>query len=543
MSSSDIGRRGAATVITAVAAVLAAAPTALAGDADATAVVPAVAPDGVFVAGSATFTDDTRSAAAGRWNAGRGAFDWLWRVDIAPGGIDGFTDLVRSHGALYGIGFANGKLAVAKFDETTGTLLRSCADTGVATHALDAPVLTGRAIAIGGDIVVVGGTLVKPTRGVIAVVDGATCALKASALVGGASPAADVGFTALDQDDDGNLIVSGFVGTDAQVLRFAPNLDRLGAATFDHGAPLGDVFTDVNVDGQRVLAVGGAVVQCLTLPSFEPDSGCGEGGRRPLTFDAAGVSAGGVVAARLPSGSWLLGGSNYGFAGFPTILTRAALAAFVSPTIEPDTDVLAPDGQEVYDAFPYQPSSFADLTASSSGVTGAGVSGYFPIRVPFLFSSSLDGTSSRFTPLTGFATAAPAPREPAPPGPPPAPPAASAPAATPPAVARPARLATGRFKASRPAPNGKFGTLTLTCARACTARGDYRVGYSGVGTTTARLRTGQTRRLGLRLSPAGRRRLARSGRLRVTVRFVVKDAAGTAQRFRKRLTLRVSRAA
>jgi hypothetical protein len=69
------------------------------------------------------------------------------------------------------------------------------------------------------------------------------------------------------------------------------------------------------------------------------------------------------------------------------------------------------------------------------------------------------------------------------------------------------------------------------------------VGYSGVGATTVRLGAGETRRVGLRLSPAARRRLARSGRLHVTVRFVVKDAAGTAQTLRKRLMLRVSKAA
>jgi hypothetical protein len=106
-------------------------------------------------------------------------------------------------------------------------------------------------------------------------------------------------------------------------------------------------------------------------------------------------------------------------------------------------------------------------------------------------------------------------------------------------------LATGRFRVSgaRPARDGKFGTLTLSCVRACTARGDYRAGRSPLGTRTVRLRAGQTRRVGLRLSPAGRRRLARSHRLRVTVRFVVSDTAGAGQTLRKLLTLRVSSSA
>ena len=442
MSSSDIGRRGFATVMTAVAALAAAAPQARAGDADATAVVPAAAPAGVFAAGSATFADDTRSAIAGRWNAGRKAFDWLWRVDMAPGGIDAFTDLVEDGGALYGVGFANGKIAVAKLDPATGTLLSSCAGSGVAMHALDAPVLTGRAIAAGGDIVLVGGTLVKPTRGVIAVVDRATCELRQSALVSAADPSADAGFTALARDDDGNLLVSGFLGSDAAVLRFGPDLDRRGTATFDVGAPLGDAFTTVQVDGQRALAAGGAVLQCLALPSLEPDTGCGAGGRRPLTFEAAGAPAGGVVAARLPSGGWLLGGANYGFAGFPTILTRAALGAFQAGGLEPHTSVLAPAGQAVFDAFPYQPSSFSALTASAGGITGVGVSGYFPIRVPFLFSSAPDGTAPEFSRLTGFATAAAAPHEPAPPAPP----------ARRPGTGRPAGRACGDA-AHRPTPH------------------------------------------------------------------------------------------
>jgi hypothetical protein len=79
--------------------------------------------------------------------------------------------------------------------------------------------------------------------------------------------------------------------------------------------------------------------------------------------------------------------------------------------------------------------------------------------------------------------------------------------------------------------------------RACTARGDYRAGRSPLGARTVRLRAGQTRRVALRLSPAGRRRLAGSRRLRVTVRFVVRDAAGAAQTLRKQMTLRVNRPA
>jgi hypothetical protein len=540
--SGETGAQWLAPAIIAVTAAMAiaAVPQARAADAGAAAITPADDDQSdFFVVGSATFPNDPRSAIAGRWNAGRSAFDWLWRIDAAPLALDDFTDVVATGGSVFGVGYANGLLTVAKLDPATGTLRRSCDGDGVATLAFDAPVLPGKAVALGDDVVVVGGTLTRPTRGVIAVVDGSTCALRASALVSAPTPGLDAGFTAVDRDADGDLLVSGFAGADAAVLRFGASLEPLALRIVDLGGTLGDAFADVRAQGRRALAVSalGPDVQCLELPALTPDVGCGTGGRRALTFAADGASAGAPVVAPLPSGNWLIAGAHSGQAGFPTVQTRAALAAYTATGLQPDRSVLAPDGRAVFDAFAYLPSAFTGLTASTTGIAGVGVSGYFPTRAPFLFSAGRDGARPAFTPLTGFDTAAPAPVEPLQPGAP-APPAASGPA--PPAAAR---LATGSFKLRRslPSADSDFGTLSLKCARACTARGTYRTPGARIGSTMVRIPAGRTQRIRLRLSPAGLRRLARAGQLHITVRFTVSASGAASETLTKRVTLRARR--
>jgi hypothetical protein len=183
----------------------------------------------------------------------------------------------------------------------------------------------------------------------------------------------------------------------------------------------------------------------------------------------------------------------------------------------------------VFDPFPTVAAGFSAVTASSTSISGVGTSGYVGSRRPFLFTSELDGTKPTFTPLTGLDTAPPAPVEPAHP---------QSPAPTQPLVrARFARLA------HRPATDGTFGFLTLTCRRACTARGSYTASLRGtrtarLGGTKARLAAGWRLRVRLALTHRGLRTLARARRLPVTVRFVVADGAGAGQVVRRTLTMR-----
>jgi hypothetical protein len=97
--------------------------------------------------------------------------------------------------------------------------------------------------------------------------------------------------------------------------------------------------------------------------------------------------------------------------------------------------------------------------------------------------------------------------------------------------------------ARRPAHDGTFGRLTLICRRACTARGRYTAPLGGtrtarLGGAKARLAPGWSLRLRLALTRRGLRTLGHAKRLRVTVRFVVTDAAGTREVVRRTLDMR-----
>jgi hypothetical protein len=499
-------------------------PPARAGDADGSAV--AVAAGSVYVGGSAFHSGDLRSSIIGRFNPAAGSFDWLERVEGAAGAADGITDVVAAGGYVYGIGYGNGGLVVSKLDPATGTLQRSCGEGGVTVNGLGASILPGRAAALGDDLVVVGATLALPTRGVIAIVDGATCTVRASATLGAADPASSVGFTTVAVDSAGFPVVAGFSGSDAALFRFAPDLTPLVSRTVDLGGTLADVFTGLAAgpDGGVAVGIAGTTLhaQCFTLPALTAVPECGPAGRRTLKY-GAGAPYGTVALARTAAGGWLVAGSEFGWATPAGFLTRAALAAFEPTALEADTTVFAPTGAQVLDPFPYQPSSFAAVTADADGITATGTAGYVGSRRPFLFTSHTDGTGAAVTPLDGFESAPPAPVEPAPPAPPAAPPVA-APAAPPPP--RPA-LATVRWSAltKRPDRNGGFGRLTLRCARDCRASGTYTVRVRGrvvrLGKASARLGAGESVRVRLVLSPGGRRRLGHSRRLAVKVRLRV----------------------
>jgi hypothetical protein len=517
------------------------APTAHAADADVSAV--GVEPDAssVFVGGSAQFADDPRSSVAGRWSEAKGGFDWLERVDAAPGAPDGFSAIVPAGGFVYGIGHANGSLAVAKMDADTGRLRNACGPTGVRLSSLGPSVVPGKAAAVGDNIVVVGGTLSQPTRGFIAEVDGDDCSVVRSALVGGGDPSVNVGFTAVDLDASGNAVASGFSGTKAAIFRFDRALVPGGTQTFDLGGTAGAAFSDVRAAKDGGVAVGPVgsrlYAQCFTLPALSPDARCGLAGRRSLSFNLSGAPTGSAALGRLPSGSWLVAGSHAGRAGFSTSRSRPALGAFKPADLGADPHVFRPFGRRVFDPFPTVAAGFSAVTASATSIAGVGSSGYLGSRRPFLFSSGLDGTTPTFTPLTGLDTAPPAPVEPATP-PSPAPGVAAPPT-------RPARpLARVRFArlARRPAANGTFGFLTLTCRQACTARGRYTAPPGGaratrLGGTRARLAARWRLRLRLALTRRGLRTLARAQQLPVTVEFVITSSAGARQVVRTTVNL------
>jgi hypothetical protein len=513
------------------------APAARAADAEASAIGAGPDGSGAFVGGSAQFANDPRSSVAGRWSTARAGFDWLERVDAAPGAADGFTSIVPAGAFVYGIGYANGGVAVAKMDADTGRLRQSCGPTGVRLSSLGPSVLPGSATAAGGNILVVGSTLGKPTRGVIAEVDGGDCHVRRSALVGARDPSVNVGFTAVDLDASGSPVVAGSSGTKAALFRFDRALIPGGTQAFELGGTPGATFSDVGTGTNGGVAVGSVgsrlLAQCFTLPALNPDRRCGTAGRRSLRLRGAGAP----TLGRLPSGSWLVGGS----AGFPTSRSRPALAAFEPGGVTADARVFAPTGTRVFDPFPNVAAGFSAVTASSTRILGVGSSGALGSRRPFLFSSGLDGTRPAFTPLTGLDTAPPAPVEPAPPAQPPAP--ATGVAAPTPRRALP--LARARFArlARRPAADGAFGVLTLACRRACTARGSYTAPLRGtratrLGGTSARLAAGWRLQLRLALTRRGLRTLARAKRLHVTVRFVVTDAGGARQVVRRALNLR-----
>ena len=413
----------ALVVAAALAATLGIAePSARAADANATAV--GVAPDvpGVFVGGSARFANDPRSGVAGRWNVARGAFDWLERVDAARGAADGFTSIVPLGAFVYGIGYANGRLMVAKMDAATGALQRACGPGGVRLSSLGASVLPRRAVAVDGKIVVVGATHETPSRGMLAAVDPGNCKWLRTAFVAAEAPAPDISFTSVDVEPSGNLLVSGSSGAKATLFRFDSDLSPLSKRTFDLGGSATAGFSDARAGSGRGVAVGRVgsqlLAQCFTLPDLDPDAGCGSAGLRSLSFDWRGVPAGHVTLGRLPSGSWLVAGSHAGTAGFATTQARPAVGAFEPAGLGTDADVFAPTGTQVFDPFPILPAGFRAVTASTAGIAGVGTSGYRGDRRPFLFSSALDGTKPTFTALTTLDTAARAPVAAAPPPPP-----------------------------------------------------------------------------------------------------------------------------
>ncbi|MDA0165634.1 hypothetical protein OM076_35535 [Solirubrobacter ginsenosidimutans] len=532
-------------------AALAGAPSvARAGDADASAV--AVASGNVYVGGSTFATGDLRSSVIGRFNPAAGAFDWLERVEGAAGAADGITDVVSAGGYVYGIGYGNGGLVVSKIDPSTGTLQRSCGAGGVTVNGLAASILPGRAAALGNDLVVVGGTLALPTRGVIAIVDGSDCTVRTSAMIGAADPQSSVGFTTVTIDATGHPVAAGFSGSDAALFRFAPDLTPMQTRTFDLGGLLGEAFTGLAAgpDGGVAVALAGTTLtgQCFTLPALSAAPACGAGGRRTLSFGSGtGAPVGSVALARMASGGWLVAGSQLGWAAPAGFLARAALAAVAPTALAADTTVFAPLGAQVLNPFPYLPSGFAAVTANADGITGTGTAGYPGSRRPFLFTSRPDGSQAAVTPLDGFESAPAAPVEPAPPADPP--PADQPVAAPPPAVPPRPALATARWGrlAKRPDASGGFGAVSLRCARACTAAGTYTAKVRGhtvrVGTASSRLAAGDAVRLRLALSPSGRKRLGHSRRLAVTVRFRVTGARQERALFQTavRLTARASR--
>jgi hypothetical protein len=511
------------------------AATARAMDADAAAV--AFGPDaaGMFVAGSAQFPGDLRSGVAGRWDPARRAFDWVERVDAAPGAADGLTAIVPGAASVFGIGYANGRLAVAKMDASTGRLRRACGPRGVRLSSLGPPVLPLRAAAVGGTIVVVGRTLTPPTRGVIARVAGSDCRVLRTAALGAADRSADVGFTAIDLDATGSPVVAGYSGSRAAIFRFDGALLPRGTRTFDLSRSAGGAFLDVKVAGGRGIAVGSAgsrlLAQCFTVPALSPDARCGSAGVRAVSFDSAGVPAGAAALGRLPSGSWLVAGSHVGRAGFSTSRLRPALGALEPDALHADARVFGSGGTQVFDPFPGVAAGFSAVTASPAGIAAVGSSGAPGSRRPFLYSAGLDGAGATFTPLPALATAPRALAEPAPPAP---------------RVVRP--LATVRFvrMARRPATDGTFGYLAVTCRRACVARGRYTAPLreqrtTRLGGTRARLPARWRLRVRLALTRRGMRTLARALRLPVTVRFVVADGAGTRQVVRRTMSLRARR--
>lgn len=519
----------------------ASAPAARAADADAIAV--AAGPDAasLLVGGSAQFPNEPRSSVAGRWSTERGRFDWLERVDAAPGAADGFTALVPAGRFAYGIGYANGSLAVAKIDAATGTLQRSCGPTGVHLSSLGPAVLPGRAVAAGGGVVVAGATTVRPTRGFVAVVDGGDCTVRRSALVSAGDGSLDVGFTSVDLDASGNAVAAGFSGTKAAVVRFDGALVPQAVQTFDLGGGFGGAFTDVRVAGDRGVAVGltgtRLLAQCFRLPALSADTSCGTAGLRSLSYNGDGAPAAGATLGRLPSGSLLVAGSHSGRAGLSRTQVRPALGAFRAADMSADGGVFAPAGAQVFDPFPAVGSGFTAVTAAAGGIAGVGTSGLVGSRRAFLYTSAVDGTKPAFTSLA-LDSAVAAPVEAAP----------SAPAAAPAAgvvKAAPPLLAQPRFSglARRAAADGTFGFLTLSCRRACTARGVYSAPLPGarrarLGSALVRLSMGSRLRLRLALSSRGLRTLGRERRLPVTVRFVVTDRAGARQVVRRALTLR-----
>jgi hypothetical protein len=526
---------GAATLV--IAALGQGASQAMAADANAGAVSPASA-SGVFVGGSA---GDPRASIAGRFNLDQGRFDWLERVDTAPGAADGFSAMVPLNSFVYGIGYSNGNLAVAKMDADTGRLRTACGPNGVRSSSLGPAVLPGRAAAVGSNLVVVGGTLVRPTKGFIAEIDPNDCKVIRSALVGSADPSANVGLTAVDSDANGNPIASGFSGAKPVVFRFDGSLVPGASQTFDSGGTAPAAFSDVRAAGDHGVAVGSdgsrLFAQCFALPALTADTACGTGGLRALSFNGDGTPSGLPALGRLPSGDWMVAGAHNGKAGFAANQVRPALGAF-GADFTPDKTVFAPTGAQVFDAFSAQPASFAAVTTAGSRIAGVGNIGQTGAEQAFLFSSALNGTSPAFVPLAGLDTAPAAPVESA---------GQTAPAGQLPGSTgrHGRRIATVRFAhlSRRPAADGTFGFLTLKCRRACTARGAYTAKLGNrtlrLGGAKAKLSAGSRLRIRLALSSAGLRKLAQAKRLPVTVRFVIraKGKGGTPQVLRKTLTM------
>ncbi|HEY6762047.1 MAG TPA: hypothetical protein VI318_21280 [Baekduia sp.] len=532
----------------AFAVALGPAAPARAADADATAVAVAPGDGTVYVGGSASFPDDARSGVVGRLDPTGARVAWLARVDSVHGLADGFTAVVPDGPFVYGVGYtAGGALAVAKMDAGTGRLRQACGSAGVRLSSLGAPVVPGKAVASGGDLLVVGATLGAPTRGFVAEVDGDDCTLKRSAIVGAGSSGQSVGFTAVDRDPAGDLVVSGFSGSRPAVFRFSGDLVPMGAQPFDVAAVLGGAFSDVRAtgDGKGGVAVGVAggrvVAQCFTLPALNPDARCGPTGQRAPAFAADGTATGSAALAQLPSGSWVVAGAHSGHAGFTSVQTRPAIGVLSAAD-------LSTGAARVFDPFPSTPSTLAAVAASAQAVVAAGTTGTLGARRAFLLTSAPDGTATTFRPL-GFDTAAPAPLEP----PPPAPAAAATPPA--PTMRTPAPAAKGPAFArawfsrllERPGRDGTFGLLTVRCPRTCRASGTFSARVPGgrtvrLGGTTAKVAAGWGVGIRLALSHRGLRTLTHAHALHITIRFGLTDTTGRRQIALRPLTLRARRA-
>jgi hypothetical protein len=529
----------------AFAATLGLGAPARAADADATAVAVAPGDGSVYVGGSAQFPNDLRSGVIGRLDATGGRLAWLARVDAVRGLPDGFTAVVPNGPFVYGVGYAaGGGLAVAKMDADSGRLRQACGSGGVRLSSLGAPVVPGKAVESGGDLLVAGTTLSAPTRGFVAEIDGDDCTLKQSAIVGAGDEGQSVGFTSLDRDPAGDLVVAGYSGTRPAVFRFGGDLVPLGAQPFDVGAVTGAAFSDVRATSDGGVAVGVAggrlVAQCFTLPALGPDGRCGPTGLRSPAFAGDGTATGAAALGRLPSGGWVVAGAQNGRAGYSSVQTRPALGVFSAAN-------LSTGAARVFDPFPSAPSTLAAVAASPQAIVAAGTTGSLGARRAFLLSSAPDGTGATFTPL-GFDTAAPAPLEP----PPPTPAPVAAPLApttrTPPPAAKGPAFARAWFSRllTRPTRDGTFGLLTIRCPRRCTARGTFTARLAGgrtvrLGGTTAKVAAGWGVGIRLALSRAGLRTLTQAHHLHITVRFGLSDTTGARQIALRPLTLKARR--
>ena len=267
----------------------------------------------VYIGGSTFSSGDLRSSVIGRFNPKAGAFDWLERVEGAAGAADGITDVVSAGGYVYGIGYGNGGLVVSKLDPATGTLQRSCGASGVTVNGLGTSILPGRAAALGNDLVVVGGTLALPTRGVIAIINGSEHGphlRRARRRRSAVQRRLHHGHRRCDRRAGRRRLL----GQRRGAVSLRPRSDAAATRTFDLGGLLGDAFTGLAAgpDGGVGVGLAGTTLsgQCFTLPALSPVPACGTAGRRTLSFGSTGAPVGSVALTRLASGGWLVAGPS-----------------------------------------------------------------------------------------------------------------------------------------------------------------------------------------------------------------------------------------